>query len=330
MKVALFPGDALWPKAWVPGPGEGTLATRMETAKPELTLYSSWFCPFAQRAWIACEEKGVDYLWAEVNPYKVDETAPGGYSKKQQPLETKRAMYPDFVAASPKGLVPAIDCGGELLCESDPIIEYIDGKFPGGTSLCPADPYLRARCRIWADFANAKIQRSYYRMLIEQSDDARKAAYDDLLAGVREFAKAMSDEGPYFLGKSFSFTDVSFAPFWQRILWGGSAYRGIDLPKDDPAVQRMNLWWDAVSKRPSVANTLVSKDRLISSYSNYAENKATSDYAKSMMSSLSATTRNSSSLNALSVSSSTTKLNYPLPIAIVAFLSGIAIGLLRN
>ena len=27
-----------------------------------LKLYTSWFCPFAQRAWIALEEKGMDYL----------------------------------------------------------------------------------------------------------------------------------------------------------------------------------------------------------------------------------------------------------------------------
>mmetsp|Transcript_14327 Transcript_14327/g.46759 ORF Transcript_14327/g.46759 Transcript_14327/m.46759 type:complete len:338 (+) Transcript_14327:83-1096(+) len=321
---ALFAGDALWPSAWRESSGEATLKARMGVADAELTIYSSWFCPFAQRAWIAAEEKGVNYVWEEVNPYEVDEGAPGGYSKKQVPLDRKRASNPSFVAASPRGLVPAIDCEGELLCESDPIIEYIDGKFPGkGATLCPADPYLRARCRIYADFANQKIQRPYYRMLIEQSEEARAAAYADLLAGIKEFAGAMSTEGPFFLGNDFSFTDVSFAPFYQRILWVGAAYRGVQIPTTgDPALERMHQWWQAVSQRDSVKKTLVCEDRLVASYSNYAENKATSDYAKSMMSSLSATTRNSAAL----ASSSSSLTSRPALLAGIAFIAGLAIG----
>ena len=35
-----------------------------------VTLYSTWFCPFAQRGWIAAEELGVDYEWVEVELYE--------------------------------------------------------------------------------------------------------------------------------------------------------------------------------------------------------------------------------------------------------------------
>ena len=324
VKAALFSGDALWPSEWKEGLGEKTLKEKMGVSESELTIFSSWFCPFAQRVWIAAEEKEVNYKWVEVNPYEVDAEAPGGYSKKQLPLEIKEQMYPEFVKASPRGLVPAVECDDERLAESDPIIEYIDGKFPKkGATLCSSDPYLRAYCRIWADHANANIQRPYYRMLVEQSDEARVKAYEDLLEGIRKFTAAMAplEEGPYFLGKDFSYTDVSFAPFFQRILWVGKAYRNIDLPKEDPAVKRILAWWDAVSKRKSVAKTLVSRDRLIASYSNYAENKATSDYAKSLMSSLSPTTRATSAL---------TKKDSLLPVVFAAFIAGLAIGLLKK
>lgn len=30
-------------------------------AEDGVELYSAWFCPFAQRAWIAAEEKGIKY-----------------------------------------------------------------------------------------------------------------------------------------------------------------------------------------------------------------------------------------------------------------------------
>lgn len=54
-RAALFPGDALWDSksGWRVCPGEATIRKRMNTLNPELTFYSSWFCPFAQRTWIA-------------------------------------------------------------------------------------------------------------------------------------------------------------------------------------------------------------------------------------------------------------------------------------
>lgn len=325
-RSALFAGDPLWVPTWVEGRGEATLKERM--ARPvdgaALTLYSSWFCPFAQRAWIACEEKGVDYRWVEINPYVVDPSEPGGYTKKQLPLDEKRAMYPSFVVASPKGLVPAVECGGDLLAESQPIIEYIDGKFSSADPLCPADPYERAKCRIWADYADSKIQRPYYRMLVEQSPEARRVAYEDLLAGCRDFARAMApaSDGPFFCGKRLSYTDVSFAPFFQRIVSVGKVYRGIELPRDDPDIQRLLLWWDAVKARDSVARTIVSTDRLVASYANYADNKATSDFAQNLMSSLSSTTRASSALAGVTKQ----QFSLLLPVALAAFAAGVAVG----
>lgn len=38
-------------------------------AQSDLKLYGSWFCPFVQRAWIALEEKKVEYEYLEIDPY---------------------------------------------------------------------------------------------------------------------------------------------------------------------------------------------------------------------------------------------------------------------
>jgi hypothetical protein len=66
LRAALFPLDKLWEKSWRIFPGEATIRKRMNTRNPELIFYSSWFCPFAQRTWIALEESGVKYKWEEV------------------------------------------------------------------------------------------------------------------------------------------------------------------------------------------------------------------------------------------------------------------------
>ena len=54
-------------------------------------LYSAWFCPFAQKSWIAMLHKKVDFEYREQNPY--DRT-------------------PEWLAINPRGLVPVLVVDG--------------------------------------------------------------------------------------------------------------------------------------------------------------------------------------------------------------------------
>jgi hypothetical protein len=69
VREALFPVDPLWDKSWRPFPGESTIRKRINCLNPQLLFYTSWFCPFAQRTWIALEESKVKYKWKEVSTY---------------------------------------------------------------------------------------------------------------------------------------------------------------------------------------------------------------------------------------------------------------------
>lgn len=60
---------------------------------------------------------------------QVDPSVPGGYTKKQLPVDEKQRLYPDFVAASPRGLVPAITHIRQHVWESIHVVEYIDSVF---------------------------------------------------------------------------------------------------------------------------------------------------------------------------------------------------------
>jgi hypothetical protein len=71
MEAAQNPGDELWDPSWVESAGERTIQRQSGVTDPAITLFCSWFCPFAQRAWIALEEKAVKYHYIEINPYEV-------------------------------------------------------------------------------------------------------------------------------------------------------------------------------------------------------------------------------------------------------------------
>ena len=53
-------------------------------------LHSAWFCPFAQRTWIALVHKKVDFVY------------------KEQDLRNKS---PELLTINPRGLVPALEIG---------------------------------------------------------------------------------------------------------------------------------------------------------------------------------------------------------------------------
>mmetsp|Transcript_34989 Transcript_34989/g.56690 ORF Transcript_34989/g.56690 Transcript_34989/m.56690 type:complete len:328 (-) Transcript_34989:193-1176(-) len=269
-----------WPAEWKDCTGEKTIAIRSEQKLP-VKLYTSWFCPFAQRAWIAMEEKKVDYQWVEINPYEIDPREPGGYTKKALPLSEKEKRHPGFLAVSPAGLVPGLDNNGEKVHDSLNVVQYIDEAFKG-PPLLPSSPLERARQRCWSNFVTEKIQKNYYTMLIAQDEEIQESFRKKFFETCREFASEMADpsKGPYFLGDEFTMVDIAFAPFWQRFLWVGGAYRNLKFPKDDAAFKRLDIWWNAVSNRPSVKATLVCKPRLLSSYKQYARNEATSSYGK--------------------------------------------------
>jgi glutathione S-transferase len=299
---ALFPGDELWDPSWNMGAGEETIRRRMNpTEEPLLQFYSSWFCPFAQQTWIALEESNVNYQWNEVriiqflkyvpfiviktnsffpffvlfqiNPFQVDKLAPGGYTKKELYLKEKRKLYPDFMTVTPRGLVPALShlaadgVTKQVLWDPLPTSEYVDAVF-GTRSLMPSDPYERAKVQIWCDYCTNGIEQSFYKALLARNPRKRQGHLTYLFTKCRILARAMDATGPFFLGERFSMVDVVLAPFWQRMLWVGGQFMQLTFHEGSES-DRLHTWWEATSKRPSIASTLVCQPRLVASYSEF-------------------------------------------------------------
>lgn len=238
-------------------------------AEHTLKLYSGWFCPFVQRAWIVLEEKKAPYQYVEINPYK---------------------KAKEFLALNPRGLVPtlAVPVGDQAgvqkpIYESTVICEYLNEEFADeelhGPNLYPSSTYQRARCRLWIDHIGTKIVPGFYKFIqhTPEKEYSIEEARSDFLDQIKTLVREMDDSGPWFLGDRFSMVDVMLAP-WAKRLFLLDHYKpgGLNIPVDkggeDTAIwARWMQWYNAVSERKSVIDTWSEEEYYIKAYQRYAE-----------------------------------------------------------
>jgi len=233
-----------------------------------LTLWGSWFCPYVQRVWIALEEKGIEYTYHEVNPYKKE---------------------PEFLRVNPLGLVPAIELKNQAtLWESAVLLEFLEDAYPGSPQLLPPTPVERARSRIWSDHISKKICPAFYSFLQAQEVQQIQANREVLLTHLKTFVKAMvpAEEGPYFFGERFTTVDIMVLPWVLRFSSVLKRYRDFQVPRssereDDKGIwERFAKWEDAALSRKSVQETTSDLERYIGVYKRYADNTTQSEVAK--------------------------------------------------
>ncbi|KAB8228749.1 uncharacterized protein BDW43DRAFT_290375 [Aspergillus alliaceus] len=273
-----YPDAAVHPEAT----GAARALVEKHRAERPLKLYAGWFCPFVQRVWLALEEKQIPYQYLEVNPYH-----------KPQSL----------LSLNPRGLVPTLSCPvkdgntqtAKPLYESTVILEYLEEAYPDHSPrLLPADPYGRARVRIWIDYVNSRIVPAYHRFLQyqPQSEDedpitGLEEVRQEFLGSLKEWTREMHTDGPFFLGGHISLPDLVLAPFAIR-LWVYDEYKpgGHGIPEegkggmDEPIWQRWRKWLKAVESRKSVTETMSEKQHYLPIYKRYADNVAQSEMAK--------------------------------------------------
>mmetsp|Transcript_53250 Transcript_53250/g.113138 ORF Transcript_53250/g.113138 Transcript_53250/m.113138 type:complete len:251 (-) Transcript_53250:52-804(-) len=230
-------------------------------APKEVELLSAWFCPYAQRAWIALEER-----------------CPGRFavteSMKIRPPSTFEKS-PMLLEKNPKALVPVIlDRRGNaeaVVCESLTCVEYIDGAMgDGGPALLPGPPSLRVNARMWADRLNGEICSAFYSLLSRREGEGWEEAAEKFLGGLRAFSSHC--KGPFFYGEDFTLVDIAVAPWAVGIrMVVLKHYRNFEVPRTREYAKYWE-WAAAVSKRPSFVST-ASKDlrAMIDVYLPYAE-----------------------------------------------------------
>lgn len=216
--------------------------------KTPLKFYSAWYCPFAQRAWMALLHKGLDFEYIEVDPYRE--------SAWWLNISRDRAQVPVIVS-------PADDAReSTTVIDSTRVLDYLDELVPDRNPLYPGDANARAELRFWADHINERIVPYLYRYLEAQRpgeyrDDNREA----LLDGLQTLADAMSSEGPHFAGTTLTAVDLLLLPFAYRIDALLGHYRDFVPPRSGEAWSRYWRWYECMRSGPLFRRTLTDPEQ---------------------------------------------------------------------
>jgi glutathione S-transferase len=237
--------------------------TAIDTANKidEVTLYSAWYCPFAQRTWAALEHLGIPYHYRETDPYH----------KSPEWMEVSRGT----------GQVPVVEIS---VNEGAPFrvpgslrsLEYLEDVQDESIELFLANPSSRAEARYWLDLQGANIIPYFYRFLkADRGSLIADEAKGKMLIGLRSFAESMSSEGPYFTGDTPSVVDFAFAPFALRIELILGHYKDFTLPTTGETWARYATWWAAMKTHPALLSTMPEPEtyeaRLIEFYLPYSK-----------------------------------------------------------
>ncbi|KAF2496412.1 hypothetical protein BU16DRAFT_376936 [Lophium mytilinum] len=232
--------------------GRALATVKAHSKEEDLKLYGSCFCPFVQRVWISLELKGIPYQYIEVDPYK----------KPQSLLDV-----------NPRGLVPALRHGPTWSChESTVLMEYLE-ELQQGPPLLPADPQMRATCRLWSDHINRHLIPSFYRLLQSQDPSQHPSLASEFSTHISTIVSAAESlsAGPFFLGNSIGFVDVQMAPWVIRLNRVLKPYRA--WPEAEEGT-RWKAWVSAIENEGSVERTTSTEELYLDSYERYAENRA--------------------------------------------------------
>ena len=164
-------------------------------------------------------------------------------------------LQPEFLKFNPKGLVPVLDHDGNIVTESNIIIEYLNEVYPE-PPLLPADPAGRAKIRWWMkklddgihlEVAVLSFAIAFRHQLIKAcgSDEALEKHFAGIrdpyiqevqrqvvpegikasrfVQSIRQFEKLLSEMNealashPWMAGDSLSLADIAYSPYVTRL-----------------------------------------------------------------------------------------------------------------
>jgi glutathione S-transferase len=194
-----------------------------------VVLYYGSGSPYAWRAWLALEHKGVSH------ELKTMSFAAGD-------LRTS-----EFSALNPRRRVPVLVDDGFVLYESAAIVEYAEDRWPAGPPLFAADVRTRAVQRRMVREADQYLARIIERVA---AGDRAEEARSDLQRDLTYWESVIA--GDYFSG-ALSAVDLTLYPFLALVLRIASRQPG--FAEAGLVGSRLSAWLDRMHALPLVQRT---------------------------------------------------------------------------
>ncbi|KMT00293.1 hypothetical protein BVRB_1g016480 [Beta vulgaris subsp. vulgaris] len=199
-------------------------------------LYTAFTCPYAQRAWIARNYKGLQNK-IQLVPISLDD---------------KPTWYKEVY---PPAKVPALEHNNKVTGESLDLLKYLDENFEG-PRLFPDDPakneFTEQMLAYAGTFGGAVLSH-----LKGAPDTEMIAAFDQIEDALSKFG-----DGPFFLGQ-FSAVDIAFIPFVERFQPLLLELKNYDITSGRP---KLAAWIEELNKMEAYKQTKWDINELTSAF----------------------------------------------------------------
>ncbi|MEB3332880.1 MAG: glutathione S-transferase family protein [Synechococcaceae cyanobacterium] len=191
--------------------------------------HHAW-CPYCQKVWLWLEERRV--------PHRIRKVTMFCYGEKED-------WYRRLV---PSGMLPALELDGQLITESDRILEALEAAFgPLGPGL--QDPHVLPLRRFERQLFSLWCQW-LCRQLTPAAEARAAAAFDRQAAELDRLLQQA--QGPFLLGGDFSTADLVFVPYLERMNASLAYYKGYLLRQRHCAI---DAWFAALEQRSTYLGT---------------------------------------------------------------------------
>ena len=154
----------------------------------------------------------------------------------------KTASGGDYLAINPKGAVPALGIGDEVLTENGAILQYIGDK-AGIETLLPGAGMERYRVIEWLAYLGSDVHKSFGPLFNPAISDDNRQAAKDMVGKKLDFLEASLEGRDYLTGPSMTVADP-----YLFVMLGWTGTLGIDLAR----WPRLTAFRKRMEERPSV------------------------------------------------------------------------------
>lgn len=209
-----------------------------------IRLYSMRFCPFAQRARLFLEAKGVKFETININ------------------LKDK----PDwFTEKNPIGLVPVLETPkGQVIYESPITCEYLDEVY-AGKKLIPTDPYEKAKQKMLVEHFSKVIALYYKITTAKKNGEDTSVLEEEMKCKFTQFNEVLANQkSQFFGGDSVSMIDYMIWPWFERL-------EVVSLNKCLEHTHNLKSWVERMKEDPAVKATMSDLETYKGFYKLYLE-----------------------------------------------------------